>query len=366
MPQQKLTSPKIVQMDRGSSSSRAKIGNKRSAAQAGLGIWHKQQKAGAKASWAQPVRLSRAWKNVLLSPSVPFLSVLQSEEKEEEAQEINTGSAHDEIAPPRRRPRSRSIVEEARRPPDVQHHYEFILRLPPYEQAMRAFPKTPLLPNPAAVHKRKKTLVLDLDETLCHSASLPLDRPADIEFEVNDIGGKKPVYSYKRPYMEEFLQWVSQLFEVVVFTAAQQEYGEQLLSKLDNTHLLEHKLYRDSCRFVKGAYVKDLNVLGRNLNEIILIDDALYSFSYQIDNGIPIKGWYGDAKDKALLHLIPFLMVCRILIIYLFASASSTDWTLLLQQLSKADCTDVRPKIREKYRISHKLEEAKQVAVAQA
>ena len=288
-------------------------GQKRTATQAGL---HRERRKPQPqgSTWAQPQTLSRAWKNVLLAPSVSFLSILQSKADIEEVPSEGKGFEEDEGAAPAvvRRPRSSCIEDERRRPADVSQHYQFIVGLPSYEEAMRAFPKTPLLPKLSlslSVSKRKKTLVLDLDETLCHSTSLPLERPPDIEFELLDVGGKRPVYSYKRPYVEEFLQWVSNMFEVVVFTAAQQEYGERLLSKLENTKLLEHKLYRDSCRFVKGAYVKDLNVLGRNLNEVIIIDDAVYSYSYQLDNGIPIKGWYGDDKDRALPQLIPFLMV---------------------------------------------------------
>lgn len=58
----------------------------------------------------------------------------------------------------------------------------------------------------------------------------------------------------------------------------------------------------------EGVYVKDLRVLGnRNMHEMVLVDNAAYSFGYQIDNGIPVIPFYDNKTDQELKHLIPYL-----------------------------------------------------------
>ena len=37
---------------------------------------------------------------------------------------------------------------------------------------------------------------------------------------------------------------------------------------------------------------------------MVLVDNSVYSFAYQIDNGIPIISFYNDQSDEELLHLM--------------------------------------------------------------
>jgi CTD small phosphatase-like protein 2 len=47
--------------------------------------------------------------------------------------------------------------------------------------------------------------------------------------------------------------------------------------------------------------VKDLRIFkNRNLKDIILVDNAGYSFGFQINNGIPIIPFYNNKKDREL------------------------------------------------------------------
>lgn len=45
--------------------------------------------------------------------------------------------------------------------------------------------------------------------------------------------------------------------------------------------------------------------------DIILVDNAGYSFGYQIDNGIPIIPFYKNKDDTELKDLIPYLRTLR-------------------------------------------------------
>lgn len=44
-------------------------------------------------------------------------------------------------------------------------------------------------------------------------------------------------------------------------------------------------------------YVKDLRLINRSLSDIVLVDNAAYSYAYQIDNGIPILPYYEGKID---------------------------------------------------------------------
>lgn len=73
--------------------------------------------------------------------------------------------------------------------------------------------------------------------------------------------------------------------------------------------LIEYRLYRDSCVYTEeGVYVKDLRIIrNRDFKDIVIVDNAVYSFGFQLDNGVPILPFYDDPKDEELLHLIYYL-----------------------------------------------------------
>lgn len=46
----------------------------------------------------------------------------------------------------------------------------------------------------------------------------------------------------------------------------------------------------------------------RPLHDICLVDNALYSFYFQLENGIPILPFYSNKKDSELLKLCAWLL----------------------------------------------------------
>eukprot|EP00004_Rigifila_ramosa_P015057 TRINITY_DN3476_c0_g1_i1.p2 TRINITY_DN3476_c0_g1~~TRINITY_DN3476_c0_g1_i1.p2 ORF type:complete len:406 (-),score=83.09 TRINITY_DN3476_c0_g1_i1:201-1325(-) len=195
-------------------------------------------------------------------------------------------------------------AEPSRQEPEEFDPYVFISYLPPLETLAR--PQVP--PLPAKTRKdRKITLVLDLDETLVHCSTTPL-QPHDLRFPVMFHGNEYQVYVRKRPYCEEFLRQVAQWFEVVVFTASQRVYADRLLDILDpEGNCISHRAFRDSCVQLDGNFLKDLTVLGRDLAHTVIIDNSPQAFGFQLDNGIPIESWYGNQEDRELLNLLPTL-----------------------------------------------------------
>ncbi len=96
---------------------------------------------------------------------------------------------------------------------------------------------------------------------------------------------------------------MNKYFEVIVFTASQSCYADVVMDYLDPNHeYIHHRLFRDNCvQTEEGIYIKDLRIFkGRNLKDIILVDNAAYSFGYQIENGIPIIPYYDNKEDREL------------------------------------------------------------------
>ena len=83
------------------------------------------------------------------------------------------------------------------------------------------------------------------------------------------------VYVKQRPYLHTFLERVAEMFEVVIFTASQSIYAEQLLDILDPYRkFISRRVYRESCIFTDGSYTKDLTVLGVDLAKVAIIDNT--------------------------------------------------------------------------------------------
>ncbi|CAI9773259.1 unnamed protein product [Fraxinus pennsylvanica] len=190
-------------------------------------------------------------------------------------------------------------------PADCFDPQVYIRNLPDQLDATSTLPNTNV---PKEKQKAKQiTLVLDLDETLVHS-TLEFCSDADFTFPVFFNMKEHIVYVKHRPHLRMFLERVAEMFEMVVFTASQSIYAKQLLDILDpDGKLISKRAYRESCIFAEGSYMKDLTVLGVDLAKVAIIDNSPQVFSLQVNNGIPIKSWFDDPADTALISLLPFL-----------------------------------------------------------
>ena len=153
----------------------------------------------------------------------------------------------------------------------------------------------------------KKTLVLDLDETLVHSQFLPFSIQSDVILKIDIENQIHDIHVLIRPGVQTFLNRLSKLYEIVIFTASVSKYADPLLDILDKDNNCSFRLFREHCSMMGMTYIKDLNKLGRNLKDVIIVDNSPLSYTFNKENGIPILTWFNDKNDKELDYLLPIL-----------------------------------------------------------
>ena len=133
---------------------------------------------------------------------------------------------------------------------------------------------------------KEYSLVLDLDETLIH-------------FSIN---GDNEGQLFFRPYLFQFLNSISKLYEIIIFTAGLKEYAKIVLDLIENRigkKIFDYRLYRENTfSNDEGVFIKDLSKIGRNLQKIIIVDNTKDNYELQKDNGIEIKSYFGFDLEK--------------------------------------------------------------------
>jgi carboxy-terminal domain RNA polymerase II polypeptide A small phosphatase len=152
----------------------------------------------------------------------------------------------------------------------------------------------------------RKTLLLDVDETLVHSSFTPTDK-AHIVLPIDIEGRTCNIYVLVRPGCVDFIKEVAKYFEVVIFTASLSKYAIPLMNILDDDKVAPQRLFREHCTYFNGLFVKDMARVGRRMEDIIIIDNSPNSYQFQPENGIPILSWYDDPTDIELMRFVPAL-----------------------------------------------------------
>ena len=154
---------------------------------------------------------------------------------------------------------------------------------------------------------KKKTLVLDLDETLVHSQFGAFNIPSDVVINIEIENELHEIHVLIRPGVKEFLEKMSKLYEIVIFTASISKYAGPLLDILDKEKFCSFRLFREHCTLINSSFVKDLKKLGRDLKNIIIVDNSPLAYLLNSDNGLPILTWFDDKYDQELYKITPVL-----------------------------------------------------------
>lgn len=154
-----------------------------------------------------------------------------------------------------------------------------------------------LLPDPLPEpYQRRYTLILDLDDLLIHS----------------EWTRERGWRTAKRPGLDYFLSYLSQYYEIVVFTNQYAGTALPIIQKLDPYRSsLSASLFRESAKYEDGKFIKDLSYMNRPIEKLIVIDTNPDAVSKQPENAIVLKPWTGEtgpgSPGRDLLNLLPFL-----------------------------------------------------------
>ncbi|XP_047314314.1 RNA polymerase II C-terminal domain phosphatase-like 4 [Impatiens glandulifera] len=155
------------------------------------------------------------------------------------------------------------------------------------------------------IEKKKLSLILDLDNTLIHTISfddfLKEDHTRDSK-SLSEKGivtfKKRKILAKIRPFVTYFLEEVSKLFELYIYTLGSQSYANAFANMFDRDEALFdwRVISRDDCT-TKGEKNLDV-VLGGEEKAVVIVDDKESVWPKHKDNVIQIKPYYYWQNDK--------------------------------------------------------------------
>lgn len=109
--------------------------------------------------------------------------------------------------------------------------------------------------------------------------------------------------------MMEIIAQLAEDFELILFTDGLRELHTKIVSQIDpEEKYFSFRLFREHCfESSKGFFVKDLRIINRRPEDIVLVDNSTCAFGFQLNNGVPIVPFTGDRTDVELLLLSAYL-----------------------------------------------------------
>lgn len=167
------------------------------------------------------------------------------------------------------------------------------------------YPRSPVPPRPLVPRRQpsfslgfagdapKKTLIIDLDETLIHSMAKGGRMSTGHMVEVRlggpvttagvSISAGVPIlyFVHERPGCHEFLKKVCKWYELVIFTASVQEYADPVIDWVERERkYFSRRYYRQHCTYRNGAYIKDLAQVEPDLSKVMILDNSPMSYVF--------------------------------------------------------------------------------------
>lgn len=180
-------------------------------------------------------------------------------------------------------------------------------------------------------------LFLDMDDTLLKAEFEKKRRifykpDFSVEIGLNNKKQKEIVNVYKRPDLDYFLENVSEMCKVSIFTSSLPLYAIPILREIDPERQFKRLYRNDTVPYNGYPHVKSLNNLGCDLSQTVIVDDNPIAMCTDPDNAILIKRYHPfHGIDEELYALIK-----------------------IIEDLS--ELTDVRPYLRNKFGFRKQVE----------
>eukprot|EP01062_Namystynia_karyoxenos_P069291 TRINITY_DN6480_c0_g2_i2.p1 TRINITY_DN6480_c0_g2~~TRINITY_DN6480_c0_g2_i2.p1 ORF type:complete len:426 (+),score=106.19 TRINITY_DN6480_c0_g2_i2:142-1419(+) len=142
----------------------------------------------------------------------------------------------------------------------------------------------PLLPPQDPKDQGKLVVVLDLDETLVRFREGPV---------------------HWRPHCSELLDSLSDTCEVVLWTASTAQCAQRIMDVMDpDGTRIRHKVFRSERWFKGASYRKDLAMLGRPLDRVVIVENSLCCVLTHPGHALLVPDYTApDPEDTALVHV---------------------------------------------------------------
>ena len=133
---------------------------------------------------------------------------------------------------------------------------------------------------------KKFCLIFDLNETLIHNMNLPFGD-----------------YFFVRPGFFDLMKKVHKIYEIIIFTEEKKNYVDNIKNKIDYKNYVDYILYKKHLIYEENKPIKKLELIGRDLNKIIYVDNSEISAKYNKKNLYKISSWYNNIFDDELIKL---------------------------------------------------------------
>lgn len=158
-----------------------------------------------------------------------------------------------------------------------------------------------------------KLIILDLDETLIYATEAELTTQADFTATYYLI--------YKRPYLDAFIKFCFQHFNVAVWTSSGAIYAQEIIVNIfPNPEQLAFIWTAEKCtpKFNLETYqydsIKNLKKVknkGFSLEQVVVVDDSPEKHIHNYGNLIPIQPFVGNMQDNMLERLCKYLLYIK-------------------------------------------------------
>ena len=104
------------------------------------------------------------------------------------------------------------------------------------------------------------------------------------------------IFIYKRPYLDIFINSLSQYFDLIIYTTIEKETGEKIIDYIDKNKIIKKRIFKN--------YMIDNKIEIHKSKKLLITDNESYTDQILKENIIKISSWNGlNKQDDSLLKI---------------------------------------------------------------